>query len=369
MTQAIQSLHENARKNIAPAQMCERDIGCGGSPLVRIGSVGLGRLGMVHARNIASKIPGARLAAICDLNQAHLEKTAEELGGVKTFSDFTEMAAWDGIDALCIASPSPLHSEHVRIALENGKHIFCEKPLGVTIDECKASEALAGAHPELVFMMGFMRRFDPSYAYAKQKVDAGEIGRIILFRSYSQDPLNLIDEFLAYAPHSGGQFLDMSVHDIDLARWFTGKEPKTVWSIGGCYAYPELAQYKDGDNVGCLMKFEDDTMAFLLAGRTAPHGYNIETEIIGTKGTLRIASVPQKNLVEILDEGGVRRECSQNFRERFEQAFVAEMTEFVSCIREGRKPSAGVLDGRRVLEVANACKESFETGELVSINN
>lgn len=143
-------------------------------------------------------------------------------------------------------------------------------------------------------MLGFMRRFDPSYRYAKRKIVSGEIGRIILVRSYSQDPEKFIDGAIAYAGHSGGEFLDMAVHDIDLARWFTGSEPETVYAIGGCYAHEEFARYNDGDNVSALLKFKDTTMVFLFAGRTAPHGYNVETEIIGTKGILRIGSVPQK---------------------------------------------------------------------------
>jgi myo-inositol 2-dehydrogenase/D-chiro-inositol 1-dehydrogenase len=157
----------------------------------------------------------------------------------------------------------------------------------------------------------------------------------------------------------------MAVHDIDLARWFTGSEPESVYAIGGCYAHSEFGRYQDGDNVSCLMKFKNETMVFLFAGRTAPHGYNVETEIIGTRGILRIASVPQKNLVEILDSHGVRKECSENFLERFETSYVNEVQEFVDCIVTGRKPAVTVYDGTRVSEIAYACKSAFERGELV----
>lgn len=334
---------------------------------IRIGSVGLGRLGMQHAENIATRIQGATLAALCDVDEAKLKETAARLGVPHTFTSFEEMAASPHIDAVVIVSPSALHTGQIEAALANGKHVFSEKPLGTTVEQCKKAEKAVEARPDLVFMLGFMRRFDASYQYAKQKVLAGEIGRPVLFRSYSQDPEKFIDGAIAFAPHSGGQFLDMAVHDIDLARWFIGKEPVSAWAIGGCYAHPEFAQYDDGDNVSCLMKFGDDTMAFLFAGRTAPHGYNVETEIIGTKGILRIASVPQKNLVEILDEHGVRRECSENFLERFEDAFVREMQEFVRCIRERAKPDVSVYDGTKVLEIANYCKTSFETGKLVDM--
>lgn len=332
---------------------------------IRIGLVGLGRLGEQHAINVATKIRGAELTALCDLNAEKLAEVAGRLGVGKQYSDFDEMCANPDIDAVVLASPSGLHTRQIEAALSRGKHVFTEKPLGVTVEECLDAEKAVARHPDLVFMLGFMRRFDPSYRYAREKVAAGEIGRVILFRSYSQDPEKFIDGAIAFAPHSGGQFLDMAVHDIDLARWFVGSEPEEVWAIGGCYAHPEFGKYNDGDNVSCLMKFSDQTMGFLFAGRTAPHGYNVETEIIGTKGILRIASVPQKNLVEVLDAGGVRRECSQNFLERFDESYVAEVQEFVDCIREGRKPEVTVTDGTRVSQIAYKCKESFETGVMV----
>jgi myo-inositol 2-dehydrogenase/D-chiro-inositol 1-dehydrogenase len=332
---------------------------------VRIGSVGLGRLGLAHAENIANRIRNAELAALCDVDAAKLNETANRLSVPHRFTSFEEMIACADIDAVVLVSPSALHTKQIASALAAGKHVFSEKPLGVTVAECKEAEKAVEAHPEKVFMLGFMRRFDESYRYAHDKVTAGEIGKPVLFRSYSQDPERFIEGAIAFAPHSGGQFLDMAVHDIDLARWFTGSEPETVYAIGGCYAHSEFGKYKDGDNVSCLMKFKNDCMVFLFAGRTAPHGYNVETEIIGTKGILRIASVPQKNLVEVLDSHGVRHECSQNFLERFDTAYTAEVQEFVNCIISGKKPGVTVYDGTRVSEIAYTCKAAFESGELV----
>ncbi|MDR1212112.1 MAG: inositol 2-dehydrogenase [Spirochaetaceae bacterium] len=333
---------------------------------VKIGSVGLGRLGVRHAENIAGKIQRAELAALCDVDAAKLRETAGRLGVSRCFGSFEEMIASKDIDAVVLVSPSGLHTKQIAAALAAGKHVFSEKPLGVSVAECKEAEKAVEAHPDLVFMLGFMRRFDESYQYAHQKVAAGEIGRPVLFRSYSQDPEKFIEGAIAFAPHSGGQFLDMAVHDIDLARWFTGSEPETVYAIGDCYAHPEFGRYKDGDNVSCLLKFKNGCMVFLFAGRTAPHGYNVETEIIGTKGILRIASVPQKNLVEILDSHGVRKECSENFLERFESAYVNEIQEFVDCVADGRKPVVSVYDGTRVSEIAYTCKAAFEQGSLIT---
>ena len=334
---------------------------------IRIGAVGLGRLGHRHAWNLRFAIPGVELAALCDADAEKLHAVAREWGVARAYTDFAAIIDGGGLDAVAIVSPSHLHTAQIAAALERGLHVFSEKPLGTTVEECRIAEAAVEKHPDRVFMLGFMRRYDPSYAYAKKMIAEGRIGRPFLFRGYCQDPESAIQGAIAYAGHSGGQFIDMAVHDIDLARWFMGSDPKSIFAIGGCYAHPEFAQYSDGDNVAALMHLKDDGMAFLFAGRTAPHGYNVETEIMGTEGILRIASVPQKNLVEILDRHGVRKECSQNFLERFGDAYLAEMNEFVRCINEGCRPEVTVYDGTKCTEIAYKCKEAFETNELVRL--
>ncbi len=335
---------------------------------INIVHVGLGRLGKQHACNIANRLQYATLKALCDVNEEQLKKLAKEWSVEKIYTDFDEMIKDEEIEAVSIASPSGFHCKQIEAALKAGKHVFCEKPLGVTIEECEYIEKLSKEYPKLIIMPGFMRRFDPSYKQAKEMIDAGKIGKPFMVRSYSQDPIKDIAGAIAYAPHSGGEFLDMCVHDIDLCRWFLSAEPLEVYSIGGCYAFDEFAKYNDGDNVSCLMKFEEDKMAFLFAGRTAPHGYNVETEIIGTEGILRVANVPQKNLLEILDNNGVRKECSQNFLERFEEAYLRELEEFILCINEERQPKLGAKDGAKAAKIAYSCKESFETKTLVKIN-
>ena len=334
---------------------------------VKIGVIGLGRLGYKHAENLAFKIPNAELTAVCAMEVDRLEQVKKDWGVPYTYKNFEDMIKNSELDAVLIASPSGLHTDQISKALAAGLHVFSEKPLGTTVEECREAEKAVEKYNDKVFMLGFMRRYDASYKYAKEKIDSGEIGVPILFRAYSQDPERFIEGAIAYAGHSGGQFIDMSVHDIDLARWYLGAEPEEVYAIGGCYAHPEFAQYKDGDNVSALMKFKNGAMAFLFAGRTAPHGYNVETEIIGTKGILRIGSVPQKNMVEILDNSGVRKECSQDFLERFEESYLNEVNEFINCIIEKRKPGVTVYDGTKTTEIAYKCKEAFESGELTKI--
>jgi myo-inositol 2-dehydrogenase/D-chiro-inositol 1-dehydrogenase len=334
---------------------------------IRFASVGLGRLGYKHAENLASKISGVNLACVCDVDEKKLAEVKSLWDLSSTYTNYEQMIANEELDAVLIASPSAFHCNQIKIALEAGINVFCEKPLGVNVQECKMVEQAVEAHPDLVCMLGFMRRYDPSYAYVKQAIDDGKIGRPILFRGYSVDPESAIAGAINYAGHSAGQFIDMAIHDIDLALWFLNSQPKEVYALGGCYAHPEFGKYGDGDNVGALIKFENNAMAFLFAGRTAPHGYNVETEIIGTKATLRVAAVPQANLVEIIDNSGVRKECSQNFLERFEQAYLNEIQEFVNCIRNKKKPGISVYDGTKATELAFAATESFQQSKLVKL--
>ncbi|MFT4641520.1 MAG: myo-inositol 2-dehydrogenase/D-chiro-inositol 1-dehydrogenase [Verrucomicrobiales bacterium] len=336
------------------------------SPPLRIGTVGLGRLGRFHAETIAHRIQGVTLASVCSVTPSDLEWAQTTFPETPSYTDFDTMLEKATMDAVVLSSPSALHCRQILQALEAGLHVFSEKPLGGDVSECQSVVAAEPRFPEQVVMLGFMRRYDPSYLDVKARLEAGEIGRPILFRSYSVDPSSAIEGALAYLPHSAGQFLDMAVHDIDLARWLLQSEPRMVTAAGGCYAHPEFAEYDDGDNVAAFLQFENDAMGFLLAGRTAAHGYQVETEIIGTKGSLRVGAVPQKNLVEILDGHGVRQLCSQSFLERFEQAYVNELRAFVECIREKRPSEVTVHNGLRATEIALAAQTSFREGRMIS---
>jgi myo-inositol 2-dehydrogenase/D-chiro-inositol 1-dehydrogenase len=334
---------------------------------LRIGIVGLGRLGMKHAENIAVRTAGAELAAVCALEPDRVRYARDAWGVTDGYASFEDMLKNRTLDAIFIASNSGEHCRQIQKALDAGFHVFSEKPLGVTLEECMQAEATVARHSDKVFMLGFMRRYDISYARARKLIQEGYIGRPILFRGYSVDPESAIDGAIRFAPTSGGQFIDMAVHDIDLARWMLDAEATTVFAAGGCYAHPEFGKYDDGDNLAAFLRFDNDAMAFLLAGRTAAHGYAVETEIIGTRATLRIASVPHKDMVELLDDRGAVRECSQNFLERFGAAYCAETQEFVDCIKEGRKPQVTVHDGVMATKVAYAATQSFRQDELVRL--
>ena len=334
---------------------------------IKFGIIGVGRLGYEHACNLASRIPTAELVAICDGNLDRAKEVADELGVSAVYSDPKEMCADPNVEAVAIITNTASHVEMIRIAMEAGKHVFCEKPLAETVEKCKEAEAIIEAHPDLIFMLGFMRRFDNSYEIAKQKIENGDIGDIILVRCYSQDPRSIIEGTLEYAPKSGGQFIDMSIHDIDLIRWLTGSEPSKLWAIGGCYEFPQYADWDDGDNVGCMMQMKNNIMAFFFAGRTAAHGSAVETEIVGTKGMLRIGATPTNSMVEVFSESGVCRECYQDFVSRWHYAYIRELEVYCEAVLAGKQPTPNVYDGTKSTDIAFRCKESFIANELLEM--
>lgn len=335
---------------------------------LKIGVIGVGRLGYEHTRNIANSVPGMELSAICDMNLDHAKAVANELNVSHVYSDPAAMCANPEIDAVAIFTNTSSHVDMIRIAMEAGKHVFCEKPLAETVEKCREAEEIVEQHPNQIFMLGFMRRFDRSYEIAKEKIDHGDIGKIVLIRSYSQDPRSTIDSYLKYAPKSGGQFIDMSIHDIDLMRWFSGSDPAKLWAIGGCFEFPQHREWNDGDNVSCLMQMKNDVMCFFFANRTAADGAHVETEIVGTRGTIRIGSVPSNSLVEILSEHGVCRECYPDFVSRWHDAYIREMGIFCQHINEGTQASPTVYDGTAATRIAFQCKKSFIKNELLELN-
>lgn len=338
---------------------------------VKVGIVGLGRLGYRHAENLALRVPRCELLAVCSVVEEEVKEAQEKWGIPYGYTDYDHMLENRELDAIFIASPSKFHCEQIEKALEAGFHVFCEKPLGLYLEEAEKVEKVVSRHSDKVFMLGFMRRYDPSYAEAKQRIDNGEIGEPVLIRCYGLDPAGKLDSFLKFARnnYSGGLFLDMAIHDLDLARWYLQAEAEEVWAIGGSYAYPEFAELGDAETGAAMVRFSGNRIGIFVAGRNCAHGYHIETEIIGTKGSLRIGTVPERNQVMLFNEMGAAKKCFEGFLERFEQAYLNEAEEFINCILENRKPSVSVRDGVESARLGYACKESFETGKLVRIKS
>lgn len=299
---------------------------------LKIGIVGLGRLGQRHAENLVLRIPNAQVVAACSPAEAELEWARATLGIPACYTGYDALLAHPGLDAVFLVTPTALHAEQIIQALRAGKHVFCEKPLSLSLDDCLRVEAEASRHPQLTVMIGFVRRFDASYRDAARKLRDGLIGKPYLIRSQTTDQNDPGGFFVRFAATSGGIFLDCSVHDIDLMRWLLDNPtPTRVYAIGTVAIHQRLREYNDVDNALATVEFADGCMGTVMASRTMAHGHETMTEVFGAHGRLTIGAQARVNRVEIADAHGVRHECTPDFYARFSDAFLLEAQEFVDA--------------------------------------
>ena len=335
---------------------------------LRIGIVGLGRLGKRHAQNLAQRVPSAELVAACSPVADELAWAKDALGVRSLHADYVGLLAERDVDAVFLITPTSLHPEHIVQALQAGKHVFCEKPLALDLAECRHVETEATKHPRLKVMIGYGRRFDPSYSDAHDKVRAGLIGTPFLVRSQNLDMNDPSGFFVRFAPTSGGIFLDCTVHDIDLARWFLGApKPLRVFAAGTVAIHAGLSEFGDVDNGVAICEFEGGKLACFYASRTMAHGHETATEIFGTQGRLAVGDNPRLNRVEISDAHGVRNECTPTFYERFEEAFLRETMEFVQAVQDDRPPALTLHDATEATRIALALRESLHARRAVDL--
>ncbi|MFO1395528.1 MAG: Gfo/Idh/MocA family oxidoreductase [Burkholderiales bacterium] len=336
--------------------------------LVRVGIVGVGRMGRRHAENLATRVPGAQLVAACSPIGEELEWARDTLRVPNVYRDYHELLRQPNIDAVFLVTPNTLHPPQIIDALRAGKHVFCEKPLSLVLDECLAVEAEAAKHPELKVMIGFVRRFDPSYQDAHRNIAAGGIGRPFMVRSETCDQNDPSGFFVKFAPTSGGIFVDMSVHDIDLARWLLGS-PKAlrVFSVGTVAVHEGLRACGDVDNGVAICEFADGRMACFYASRTMAHGHETATEVVGTDGRLVIGRDGRINQVEIADAHGIRTLTTPTFYERFADAFLREEIHFIDCVRHDRAPALTLHDATEATRIGIALRTSLHERRMVEV--
>ena len=337
------------------------------SPL-RIGIAGVGRMGRHHASNLAHRVQGAQLVAACSPVADELARARDVLGVMHLYSDYAELLEHPGLDAVFLVTPTTLHADQVIQALKAGKHVFCEKPLALNLADCTRVEDEAAGHPGLKVMIGYVRRFDPSYRDACDKILAGTIGRPFLVRSQTADQNDPSGFFVQYAPQSGGILLDMSVHDIDSARWLLGASAaRRVFATGTIAVHQGLAECGDVDYAVATIEFVDGQIAVIYASRTMAHGHETLAEVVGTAGRLTVGQNPRLNRVEIADTHGVRNECTPTFYERFADAFLQEAQDFVDVIRQDRAVPLTLCDATEATRIGIAVTESLRTKRAVEL--
>jgi myo-inositol 2-dehydrogenase/D-chiro-inositol 1-dehydrogenase len=335
---------------------------------VRIGIVGLGRLGWRHAENLAQRVPGAQLVWACSPVAAEREAAQRLLGVQHTTADVQTLVHAPDVDAVVLVTPTALHADQTIAVLQAGKHVFVEKPLALERADCERVEAAAARHPELVAMVGFVRRFDPSYRQAYDSIARGEIGRPFLVRSQTCDKNDPSGFFVQYAGQSGGLFMDCSVHDIDLARWLLGA-PRAlrVFASGTIALHPGLAAHGDIDNGLAIVEFDGGARAVFYASRTFAHGHETQTEAIGTHGKLLIGHGAARDRVVTSDALGVRHQATEDFFARFHDAFLHEMQAFVAACSGSAPLQLRLSDATEATRIGQAITRALRSGQVEAV--
>nr|WP_315464731.1 Gfo/Idh/MocA family oxidoreductase [uncultured Rhodoferax sp.] len=330
---------------------------------LRVGIAGLGRLGRRHAQALAFRTRHCVLTAACSPVEAEQHYARTELGVRQVYTRYEDLLADADVDAVVLVTPTSMHAEQTIAALQAGKHVLVEKPLALDVPACERVLAEAAKHPTLVAMVGFVRRFDPSYLQAQQGVAAGDIGRPFLVRSQTCDQNDPDGFFVRFAPTSGGIFMDCSVHDIDLARWMLGR-PKALraFAAGTIALHPGLAEFSDVDNGIAVVEFEGGAKAVLYASRTMAHGHETSTEVIGTTGKLLIGAHAARDRIITSDVHGVRHAVVHDFYERFADAFAAELAAFVAACRGEAALSLTLQDALEATRIGLAITRSLHSG-------
>ena len=330
---------------------------------LNIGVIGVGRLGGLYGRYFLGQISGAKLVAVADINEERAASFAGQNNVKRWHTDYRELLANDDVDAVVVVTTTQAHKEIVVEAARAGKPTFCEKPLSLSINEALEMKAII-EQTGTFFQLGFMRRFDNGYAAARRNIESGSIGTPIVFKSSSRDPYRPSLEYLD-PNNSGGLFTDCGIHDIDVARWLMG-EIASVYSIGGVLAYPEMNEIGDVDNAIVTLRFAGGQVGVIDLSRSGIYGYDIRTEILGTKGTLKIGYLRETPLM-ILTKDGVTHDTVPYFMERFGQAYVTQLQDFVDNVRNDKPASITCEDGIAALRVTLAATRSLKENKPVDV--
>jgi predicted dehydrogenase len=266
------------------------------------------------------------------------------------------------LDAVIISTAIVDHVDHIIQAAEHGLHIFVEKPIAFILEEI--DRALAAVKKAGVYcQVGFQRRFDPGYVAARQKIEAGVIGRPVIFKGISRDPFWPEKQD---GPGYNTTFLDLGVHDFDLARWLMGSEIREIYATGASLVYPKLAEFGDLDNAVISLVFESGALGCIDFSRNARYGYDIRTEILGDEGALMIGGLQQTPLLT-LTRRGVCHDVFPWYLERFAEAFKAELAAFVEAVQLGHTPTPNIIDGRKATEIGLAALKSWQNRQPVDM--
>ena len=328
--------------------------------MLRIGLLGCGRIGQVHARTIKG-LDEAKVVAVADAMPAAAQALAASLGA--EVRDANAILSATDIDAVIIGTPTSVHFEQIQAAAEGSKAIFCEKPVDMSVDNIRTLMDVT-AKAKVPFFTAFNRRFDPNFAAVQARLRAGEIGAVELVQITSRDPS---PPPIGYIKTSGGLFRDMMIHDFDMARFLMGEEFTTLSAVGACLVDPEIGAAGDVDTAAVTLTTASGRICQISNSRRASYGYDQRIEVHGAKGMLRAENILETS-VEVATEDGFRRAPTMNFfLERYEAAYTAEMKAFIGFVSSGTTPDPSIEDGLKAQIMADAATHSQQTGQPVAL--
>lgn len=331
-----------------------------------VGVLGVGTMGKQHAYNLRQRIPEARLVAVADADLNRARQVATELEIDHFYDSVEALAERKDVQAIVVVTPAKFHGAAMKVCCHAGKDIFCEKPFTLTVEE--ADEVLdltqkAGVRVQV----GHVRRYDPPNVRAKQRIEAGEIGDPVIFKSLARDPAPPPLSYMASGVN-GMFFQDSSVHEFDLGRWLMNDEISEVHAYGAALVFPEIAQFNDIDTALVNMKFTRGTLGAVENYMQSGYGYDIRTEIVGSKGTI-ITGYLQQTAEVVLTAAGARTDIVDHFLVRFADGYLYQMRDFVQTILADRNPKVDAFDGRQAIAVAAAAERSYREGGVVKVQN
>ena len=330
---------------------------------VRVGVLGTGRIGRMHADLLSRRVPGASLTAVYDASSERAQETAARLG-VPAAAGAAELLGSSEVDAIAICTNTDTHVDAIVAAAATGKAIFCEKP--VSLDLAEVDRALAAvSRAGVLFQVGFNRRFDPAHQSVREAVASGSIGDVQIVRISSRDPA---PPPLEYARTSGGLFLDMTIHDFDMARYVTGSEVVEVFARGAVRITPELEELGDIDTAVVTLVHESGALTVIDNSRQAVYGYDQRVEAFGSLGMAASENpLSHTGLVRTVD-GTRAATLPYFFLERYVPSYLAQWDAFVTAVNHRLPAAVGGADGRAPLVIGLAARRSLDEGRPVPVS-
>ena len=335
---------------------------------LRVCLIGTGRAGLVHAVNLRSRLERAELVALCDADPQSLGRAGRELEVDTLLSDYRDAVRREDVDAVVIATPTFLHCAMACEAAGCRKHVFLEKPMALSVEECRRiGTAVEQAGVKL--QIGFMRRFDQGFLQAKEILDSGELGRVMIVKSTGRGPGGP-GAWMYDLTRSNGIIAEVNSHDVDSLGWFTGSPMTRVYAESHNFKCPEARQQHPDfyDNFVATFRFADGSMGMIDGTCPAHYGYDARVEVLCTQGVLFLGSTAAPGVTKVTVDGTVTGRAVRSWRTLFKDAYLAEMDHFVRCVTDDQAPRVTGQDGLRAVAAVVAANQSMRLGRPVEVD-